>query len=53
MVIVSYNNLYYKKVMNKEYKKRSKKNDTTDTEFYRDVDGGDKHTSDVLKSITG
>ncbi len=40
----------------KKYKKRRRNKDSseiTDTEFYRDVEGGDPHTGDVLTSITG
>lgn len=35
----------------KPYKKRKGDREMTDTEFYRDMEGGDAHTSDVLKSL--
>lgn len=31
----------------------SSQRDMTDTEFYKDVEGGDPHKSPVLKKITG
>ncbi len=37
----------------KPYKAKGQSNprDMTDTEFYKDIEGGDPHPSDVLKSI--